>query len=145
MKSIESIVCKIYPVIALILAIGCIVFWKQANTERTKLQELCKTSAASALQFFKEYSTSKKDYLYTYAVSEFRSFMTAYLHLNDNKTNAEYTWCNTIYGEMVLNPKNVQANTTYLIDALEYLSKNYNDLNGYRIISEVKNRLLHDN
>ena len=129
----------------IILALLCIVLWRQKEVEREKMESLCECSAAMALEKFTSYSETGKESDYIGGVAEFRSFMTAYLFLNDNVGNAEYTWCNTVYGDMVLSPEKVQNDVQGLINALGYLSKGYDDPNGYLLIHAYSNELRHGN
>lgn len=71
--------------------------------------------------------------------------MTAYLFLSDNVANAEYIWCNIVYGDMILHPEKVQNSIQGLIDALKYLSEDYDNPNGFNLISVYSNELTHGN
>ena len=130
-------------VIIAVLLMSCFLLWRQVGIEHTKMVDLCQTSAHQSLENFKKYSAKGEDYLYTYGVAEFRSFMDAYLYLNDNVSDTEYTYCNIIYGEMVLNPERlqVQVNMQKLIEALEILAEDYTDPNGYIRLNELGNHL----
>lgn len=130
-------------ILMIVLLTLCIVFWQQKNAEIAKMESLCQCSAGQALEYFKEYETQGNDASYTKGVAEFRSFMNAYLYLNDNISNAEYTWCNIIYGDMVLYPERVQSNIRGLIEALEYLSKDYDNMNGFHLMNVYSNELTH--
>ena len=141
MKKHNWIICV--PII--ILALLCIVLWRQKGVEREKMVSLCEASAAMALEKFTSFSETGEESDYIGGVAEFRSFMTAYLFLNDNVGNAEYTWCNAVYGDMILYPEKVQADVQGLIDALEHLSKDYDDLNGFHLIHAYSNELSHGN
>lgn len=127
----------------IVLIVLCGVLWRQKGVEREKMVSLCEASAVMALEKFTSYSETGEESDYIGGVAEFRSFMTAYLFLNDNVGNAEYTWCNTVYGDMLLHPEKVQADVQGLIDALEYLSKDYDDLNGFHLIHAYSNELTH--
>ena len=127
--------------IIVVLAAACFMFWRQANIERTRMVSLCQGSVCQSLENFKEYSAKGDDYLYIYGAAEFRSFMNAYLYLNDNPGDPEYLYCNIIYGEMVLNPEKVQANMQEVIDALAILAEDYTDPNGYIRLNELGNLL----
>ena len=128
-------------VVMVALFASCFVFWRQAGIERSRMVDLCQVSAYQSLENFKEYSAKGDDYLYIYGVAEFRSFMDAYLCLNDNAGDTEYTYCNIIYGEMALNPEKIQANMQGLIDALEILAEDYTNPNGYISLNELGNLL----
>ena len=124
-----------------VLSVVCFVFWRQANSERARMVDLCQASAYQSLEHFKEYSAKGDNDLYMYGVAEFRTFMNAYLYLNDNISDPEYTYCNIIYGEMVLHPEKVQANMQGLIDVLSILVENHTDPNGYIRMNELGNLL----
>ncbi len=126
-----------------LLAILCFALWQQKEAEHAKMERLCQGSAAMALEAFAAYQTSGEESDYLRGVSDFRSFMTAYLYLQDNVGDAEYTWCNIVYGEMILNPEKVRSNTQGLIDALGYLAEDYDDPNGFVQINTYSNELIH--
>ena len=130
-------------VVIVVLSVACFVFWRQANIERTKMENLCQTSVYQSLDNFKRYAEEGREYLYTYGVAEFRSFMEAYLYLNDNESSSEYLYCNIVYGEMVLGPEKVQENMEKLIEVLTILAKDYTDKTGYIRMSELGNLLRH--
>ena len=94
---------------------------------------------------FKAYLEDGKESDYISGVSQFRSFMTAYLYLNENVSDTEYKWCNTVYGYMLLNPEKVQRNVQGLIDALEYLAEDYDHPGGFNLIHVYSNELAHGN
>ena len=128
-------------IVMVVLSVACFMFWRQANIERTRMVNLCQGSVCQSLENFKEYSTKGDGCLYIYGVAEFRSFMNAYLCLNDNASDSEYLYCNIIYGEMVLNPEKVQANMQGVIEALTSLAEDYTDPNGYIRLNELGNFL----
>ena len=124
-----------------VLSVLYIVFWGQARAEQNRIEDLCQSSVSQSMENFKEYAAKGDDYLYMYGVAEFKSFMNAYLCLNDNADNPEYTYCNIIYGEMTLNPDKIQANIQKLIEALTILAEDYTDSNGYIRMNEFGNLL----
>ena len=128
-------------VVMAVLFVSCFALWRQASIERTRMKDLCQASAYQALDNFNKYSAKGDDYLYIYGVAEFKSFMDAYLYLNDNISDTEYIYCNIIYGEMAVNPEKVQANMQGLIDALEILAEDYTNPNGYIRLNEFGNLL----
>ena len=103
------------------------------------MEDLCQSGVSQSMESFKEYAAKRDDYFYMDGVAEFKSFMNAYLCLNDNAV--EYTYCNIIYGEMTLNPDKIQANIQKLIEALTILSEDYTDPNGYIRMNEFGNLL----
>ena len=130
-------------ILIILLVILCFVLWQQKNAEIAKMESLCECSAGQALEYFKKYEAQGKNSDYIKGVTEFRSFMNAYLYLNGNTSNAEYTWCNSIYGNMVLYPEKVQSNIRGLIEALEYLATDYDNVNGFHLINTYSNELTH--
>ena len=130
-------------VLIALLVILCVVFWQQKNAEIAQMTSLCECSAGRALEYFTQYETQGKNSDYIKGVAEFRTFMTAYLYLNGNTSNAEYSWCNSIYGNMVLYPEKVQSNVSGLIEALEYLAADYDNVNGFHLINTYSNELTH--
>ena len=129
-------------VLIVLLAVLCVVLRQQKAAEHTKMENLCQSSAANALEDFINYKASGKESDYISGVAEFRSFMSAYLFLSDNVANAEYTWCSIVYGEMIMHPEKVQNNIQGLIDALKYLSEDYDNPNGFNLIFVYSNRLI---
>ena len=128
-------------VVIVVLFVSCFVLWRQASIEHTRMVDLCQATVYQSLENFREYSAKGDDYLYIYGVAEFRSFMDAYLYLNNNTSDTEYLYCNIIYGEMALNPEKVQANMLELINAMEILAEDYTNPNGYIRLSELGNLL----
>lgn len=129
--------------LATALAVLCVILWQQKQAETAKLESLCQGSAGQALAHFQDYEANSDPADYTKGVAEFRSFMNAYLLLNDNSPNAEYTWCSMIYGNMAHSPESVQRSIHGLTEALEYFSRDWNDRNGFYLISVYCNSLTH--
>ena len=102
---------------------------------------MCKSSVNAALEHFEEYETNKEEADYIAGVAEFRTYMTAYLRLEDGASDADYTWCNILYGDMILNPEKVKAHISELVDALEYLAEDYDHPNGFNLINVLNNQL----
>ena len=130
-------------IVMMVLSVCYFVFWRQARIEHVKMADLCQGSICRSLESFKEYSVNGDDYLYTYGVAEFRSFMSAYLYLNDNSSDPEYWGCNVIYGDMALNPQKVQANMQEIVEALAILADDYTDPTGYIRLNELANLFRH--
>lgn len=124
-----------------VLAVSCLLFWRQANLEHAKMVNLCQGSAQRASENFKEYLATGDGSCYAYGVAEFRSFMNARLYLNNNASDPEYLSCNRIYAEMALNSERVQENMQEVIEALTMLAEDYQDPNGYICLDELGNLL----
>ena len=129
--------------VAVLLAVLSGSLLSQRNAEHEKMEVLCQISAARALEEFRSYQKSQTDSDYLSGVAEFRSFMTAYLFLQDNVSNPEYLWCNTVYGDMVLHPERVQADMQGLVEGLEFLSQDYTSHNGFLRISNYAHQLTY--
>lgn len=63
------------------------------------------------------------------------------LCLNESESNTDYIWCNTLYGDMILNPEKVKAHISELLAALEYLAEDYDHPNGFNLINALNNKL----
>lgn len=135
----------IYIVLIIVLAILCASFWQYGSANHNKMEVMCKSSVNAALEHFEEYSISKNEADYISGIAEFRSYMTAYLCLTNEASSAEYIWCNTLYGEMTLDPEGVKSNIQKLIDALEYLAEDYTHANGFNLIHALTNELTQAN
>ena len=64
-----------------------------------------------------------------------------HLCLEDGASDTDYTWCNILYGDMILNPEKVKAHISELVDALEYLAEDYDHPNGFALINVLNNQL----
>lgn len=131
-------------ILIIILSVSCFMLWHRKNAEIEKMESLCQCSAGRALEYFQKYEADEKSSDYIKGVAEFRSFMTSYLYLNNNTSNAEYTWCSSVYGNMVLYPEKVQNNIRGLIEALQHLSTDYDSVNGFLLINTYSNELTYD-
>ena len=101
---------------------------------------MCQNSVNAALEHFEKYEANKGESDYIAGVAEFRTYMTAYLCLKA-ESNTDYIWCNTLYGDMILNPEKVKLHIPELLDALEYLSEDYDHPNGFNLINALNNQL----
>ncbi len=131
-------VCCILIVLLLALGVGT---WQYNKNEHTKLEVMCKASVNAALEHFEAYDAGRKESDYLAGVAEFRSYMTAYLCLTDEASQAEYLWCNEVYGKMVLHPKTIQEHLPALIDALRNLATDYDDPNGFQGLGRLAGAL----
>ena len=130
----------IITTIIILLIVFCVSLWQHKTFKNDKLEVMCKSSVNAALEHFEEYEASKGDEDYIAGVAEFRTYMTAYLCLED-ESNTDYIWCNILYGDMILNPEKVKAHIPELIDALEYLAEDYDHPNGFNLINALNNQL----
>ena len=110
------------------------------------MEQLCQINASQALVDFRQYKEMGAEGDYWYGVSNYKAFMNTWLALAGH-SSAEYLWCNSVYGSMVLSPETVQAHIDELLIAMEIIGVDYTDPNGYlRIserISELNNLLKH--
>ena len=127
--------------VILLLIVFCVSLWQYKTFKNDKLEVMCKSSINAALEHFEEYETNKKEADYIAGVAEFRTYMTAYLCLEDGASDTDYTWCNILYGDMILNPEKVKAHISELVDALEYLAEDYDHPNGFNLINVLNNQL----
>lgn len=125
---------------AFLLIIICVLLWQFRTSDNDMLEVMCKSSANTALARFKEYEIHQEESDYIAGVAEFRTYMTAYLLLQE-ESNADYIWCNILYGDMILHSENVKAHISELVAALEYLAEDYDDPNGFNFINMLNNQL----
>lgn len=142
MKQIRTWLSIIIPVILVVaLAVVCVNLWQQKTIEENDLKVMCKSSINAALEHFENYSTTENETDYIAGVAEFRAYMTTYLCLTDEPSDADYIWCNTLYGYMTMKPEEVKTNISDLVDALEYLAEDYNHPNGFNLINALNNKI----
>lgn len=127
--------------IIFLLIVVCLSLWQYHTFKNEKLEVMCKGSVNAAWEHFKEYEIHKEESDYIAGVAEFRTYMTAYLCLNGGESNTNYIWCNTLYGDMILNPEKVKAHISKLLAALDYLAEDYEHPNGFHLINTLNNQL----
>lgn len=126
----------------ILLIVVCVSLWQYRTFEDNKLETMCKSSVNSALEHFKEYEIHQDESDYIAGVAEFRTYMTAYLCLEDGTgSNTDYIWCNILYGSMTFYPQKVKAHIPELETALEYLAEDYDHPNGFNLINTLNNQL----
>ena len=142
MKCIRTKLPIIIPIILVIaLAVVCVNLWQRKTIEENDLKVMCKSSVNAAMEHFENYQSNGNEVEYISGVAEFRAYMTTYLCLTDEPSDADYTWCNILYGYMTMKPEEVKANISDLIDALEYLAEDYDHPNGFNLINALNNRI----
>ncbi len=134
----------IIAVVIVLLSVACVSLFQYGSFKNEKLEVMCKSSINSALEHFEEYSSSAKESDYIAGVAEFRTYMTAYLCLNDSSGDTDYLWCNILYGYMTLSPEKVKSNVSELVTALGYLAEDYDHPNGFNLIHNLNNQLMLD-
>ena len=142
MKRVHIWLSIIIPIILVIaLAVVCVNLWQHKTIEENDLKVMCKSSVNAAMEHFENYQSNGNEAEYISGVAEFRAYMTTYLCLTDEPSDADYTWCNILYGYMTMKPKEVKANISDLIDALEYLAEDYDHPNGFNLINALNNKI----
>lgn len=110
--------------------------------EPSDMWKLCAASAASAAEDFREFARSGEETDWWSAVAEFRSFMQSY-HFLQGESNAEYIWCNSVYGYLLLEPDRAGDQAEALAQAMELLALDPENINGFEIVSRINNALIH--
>lgn len=142
MKWIRAKLPIIIPIILVIaLAVVCVNLWQHKTIEENDLNLMCKSSVNAAMEHFENYQSNGNEVEYISGVAEFRAYMTTYLCLTDEPSDADYTWCNILYGYMTMKPEEVKANISDLVGALEYLSEDYDHPNGFNKINALNNKI----
>ena len=137
-KRILALGLAVLVLLAAAAALGTVT----GNREPAKLRVLCVSGAAGAAEDFREYARTGSETAWWSAVADFRVFMQAY-HLLTDGGNAEYTWCNSVYGFLLRGPERAGEQAEMLARAMKLLAENPEDVNGFEIISRVNNELLH--
>lgn len=100
-------------------------------------------SAHEAMKCFEEYRDSGHESDYLYGAAAFKSFINSYKLLTegDSSQSPSYTYCNELYGSMVLFPGKCQDNIDIdsLIDIASLLSEDPLDANAFIKVSELNN------
>ncbi len=130
------------------LAITTIVFgmlWQAEKNDKDDLLLLAQASAKDAYTAFVDYQEKGHESSYWNGVAAFRSFEQAYYLLteNTNKT-VNYTFCNEVYGALVLSPEKSQDHIADIVATMDILAKDVENENGYLKMSELRNTLNHE-
>lgn len=142
MKWIRTKLPIVIPIIlVIVLAVVCVNLWQHKTIEENDLNLMCKSSANAAMEHFENYQSNGNEVEYISGVAEFRAYMTTYLCLTDEPSDADYTWCNILYGYMTMKPEEVKANISDLVGALEYLAEDYDHPNGFNKINVLNNKI----
>ena len=124
-----------------ILAVVFFCLWQAERGDDSQISRLCQSSASEAYYAFRDYRTEGDERDYWSGVAAFRTFMQAYLMLNDG-SDAEYLDCSELYAHMLLDMPSVCGHIEALIDAMAILGQDYTDPNGYLRITALKNELI---
>ena len=129
------------------LSVSTLVFallWQSQKNNKDDIRALAQAGAADACIQFTEYQTNGHESSYWGGVAAFRSFQQAYHSLTEGTNKAvNYTFCNEVYGYLVLNPENSQSYISEIIETMRILSSDVEDENGYIRMSELRNSLKH--
>lgn len=125
-----------------ILALAFCGLWLYEKNNRSEMELLCQSNASQALSDFRQHKELGNEGDYWYGVSNYKAFMNTWLAI-EGYSSAEYSWCNSVYGSMVLSPEKVQAHIDELLTAMEIIGEDYTDPNGYIKVSELNNLLQH--
>lgn len=132
------------PLLAACIVCGVIFGVLQGRElgRKEAIRQMAQTSAASACEEFAEYQRKGHDSNYWYGVAEFRAFQMAY-HMLTEGTNkaANYTFCNEVYGSLVLEPEKSRKHMEEIVAGMEILSANVEDDAGYARMGDLRHRL----
>ena len=127
------------------LSISTLIFallWQSQRNNKDDIRALAQASAADACIQFTEYQTDGCESSYWYGVAAFRSFQQAYHSLTEGTNKAaNYTFCNEVYGYLVLSPEISQSYISEIIETMSILSLDVEDENGHIKMSELRNSL----
>lgn len=131
----------IFVILIIVLFVLSANLWQKNTVLSNNMEVMCKSSINASREYFESFNTTKSESDYIAGVAEFRTYMTTYLCIADGVSDTDYTWCNILYGDMILNPKKVKEHIPELIEALEYLSEDYDHPNGFNLIHALNNQL----
>lgn len=127
------------------LSVAVIIFfslWQMERNDLSDMRELAQAGASSALELFEEYQNTGEDNCYWSAVAEFRSFEQAYGQLVDGTNKqSNYTYCDEVYGLLVLSSDSCKADIDEIISVMAILSNDVTDDNGYLRMADLRNHL----
>ncbi len=137
---------KRFEVILIVcLSISTLTFallWQNQKNNKDDIRALAQAGAADACTHFAEYQTDGCESSYWYGVAAFRSFQQAYHSLTEGTNKAvNYTFCNEVYGYLVLSPEISQSHISEIIETMRILSLDVEDENGYIRMSELRSSL----
>ncbi len=117
------------------------IVWKRVGG-REDIRQMAQAGAANAYEQFVEYQTKGYRSSYWYGVAEFRAFQTAYHMLTEGTNKAtNFTFCNEVYGSLVLAPEKSRKHMEEIVAVMEILSANVEDDTGYARMEELRHRL----
>lgn len=135
----SSLIC-ILLLVATTLIFG--LLWRYEAEDKSDLRLLAQASAADACEQFSEYMAREEESSYWYGVAAFRTFQQAYYLLSEGTPKAlNYTFCNEVYGSLVLSPERSRAHMEELAEIMKILAQNAEDENGFLRMADLRNKL----
>lgn len=129
---------------ALCLAIWFCCLWIDARNSHEDLEYMCWASAAMCVTELRDYEQSGGEDSYLKAACEFRSFMNAYGWLTEGEGKTDhYAVCGRVYGCLLYDWEESQAQIDLLLEGIKLLSENIYDENGFLRLSEFANAVGH--
>ncbi len=140
-KSIRDII-----ILCLILStLIFVVLWQMEKNSKDDLRMLAHSSAYDAYTHFVEYQAEHKESDYWHAVAAFRSFEQAYYLLTeDTNKHGNYSFCNDVYGALLLFPEKCQNKMSEIVAVMGILAQDVEDENGYVKMLELRNTLEYE-
>lgn len=132
------------PLLAACIVCGVIFGVLQGRElgRKEAIRQMAQTSAASACEEFAEYQRKGHDSNYWYGVAEFRAFQMAYHMLVEDTNKApNFTFCNEVYGSLVLEPEKSREHMEEIVAVMEILSADVEDDAGYARMDELRHCL----
>lgn len=128
--------------VVLVAAIVFFGLWIYEKNDQSDMEDLCQYNAAQALDDFRQYKSSNSEGDYWEGVANFKAFLNTWLTIEE-KSSAEYLWCNSVYGYMIFQPEVVQENIDILLTSMEIIGEDYMHPSGYLRMQELDNILKH--
>ncbi len=139
---------RVQIILIICLAIStlvCAFLWQSEKNSKDDLLLLAQASANDAYADFVKYQENGHESNYWSGVASFRTFEQAYYLLteNTNKTT-NYTFCNEVFGSLVIHPEKCQDHMEDIIATMYILANDVEDENGHLKMSGLRNTLEHD-
>ena len=136
---------KLPIILSICLLVTTAVFfglWQTERQDQTDLINLCKTSADSSAKLFSEFKELGHESSYWAGVSDFRAFQQAYYLLVEGTNEvANYTFCNEVYGHLLLSPATSQNHIDEVISIMKATANDVTDPNGVRRMADLRNNM----
>ncbi len=139
---------RIQMILIICLAVSTLIFtflWQKEKNSKDDLRLLAQASAKDAYAAFVSFRENGGDSSYWNGVAAFRSFEQAYYLLteNTNKT-VNYTFCNEVFGSLVIHPDKCREHMDDIIVTIGILAEDIEDESGHLKMSELGNTLKYD-